>query len=276
MSRSPPGALRSLPAGGSRGSPHPSPKFQGSHPALGFGQLWDVLWVPSCPTLWRSRSARMFCFRLIGIPSYPNESGDPVPPWGSHPPWGAGGVRVSHPSPKFWGSHLSGGGPRGPILPQRGGLGSHPSRGGRESPPAPRAEGIPSSPRDREIPTLPGGGSGGPFLARSPRSPARPAHSLWPRGCGRVGETGRIAWLCPGPSPRALRGDSSRHPDAGHAGGALRRPRHFLRGDSSPARRGVGRGRGVRATPQPVPTSRVPRWGSYRGGPASLPPPQVR
>ena len=75
-----------------RGSPVPSrwgvpwtspsfPEVPGVPSCLGGGQLWDVPWVPNCPKV---------CFRLMGIPSYPNESGGPVLPWGSHPPWGAG------------------------------------------------------------------------------------------------------------------------------------------------------------------------------------------
>lgn len=254
------------------------PKVPGVPSCLGGGQLWDVLWVPSCPTLWGSRPARMFCFRLIGIPSYPNESGGPVLPWGSHPPWEAGGA-PGVPSfskvlgvPSFWG---------GPILPQQGILGSHPCRGRRESPPAPKASlphpagGIPSFPRDLGIPTLPwerGGAVGVPSLP----DPRAPRH-VPPAPCGREVEGASerrdygIAWLCPGHCGVTAHGIPMRGTRAVRCGV----PGISCGATAHPARRGVGRGRGkgLRATPQPVPTSGVPRWGSYREGPASLPPP---
>ena len=149
-------------------------------------------------------------------------NGDPILSkrvWGSRPALGVlsslgGGVvfEVSHPPPKFWGSHPSGevpvvpsipsegvwfpilpGGVGGPLLPQ--GLPASSCRGGPILPPGSGG----SHPA--------WGGRGGPFPATSPRSPARPARSaLWPRGCGRGGETGRTAWRCPWPSPRGAAG----------------------------------------------------------------------
>lgn len=201
--RIPPGALLSLPAGGSRGPPRPSPKFRGSHPALGVAAVGCSV-GPVLPK------------GLLQI------NGDPILSkrvWGSRPALGVlsslgGGVvfEVSHPPPKFWGSHPSGevpvvpsipsegvwfpilpGGVGGPLLPQ--GLPASSCRGGPILPPGSGG----SHPA--------WGGRGGPFPATSPRSPARPARSaLWPRGCGRGGETGRTAWRCPWPSPRGAAG----------------------------------------------------------------------
>lgn len=149
-------------------------------------------------------------------------NGDPILSkrvWGSRPALGVpsslgGGVvfEVSHPPPKFWGSHPSGGVPVVPSIPSEG-VWFPILPGGVGSPLLP--QGLPAS-SCRGGPILPPGsggshpawgGRGGPFPATSPRSPARPARSaLWPRGCGRGGETGRTAWRCPWPSPRGAAG----------------------------------------------------------------------